>query len=390
MKIIFVVDTYYPRQDGVQAVTQYLAEGLAKKKHEVLILTSLKEGLQSREVHNNVSIERYMVNRNPYTLKFVGERKQISRKMKEYHADAIVFVSVGIWCFDWFKHELNQYSGKKVLYTHGFTIKESYSVWEKIREIRLCRQIVPLLMNVYAEAYWKQYKTSLLKDLVNFDRTIYLHENDDFFLYMKSLGLQNDVIIENAVENSFFERKAFTDSFVEEVVFINISSYVERKNQKLLIAAFYEANVPKSRLVLIGSKKTEYYDELLEFNNKLKEKYPDSDISVQILCGLPRDEIKEIYKKVHVYLSASNWEAMSISICEAAAAGLVIVSTAVGHAASIPGVQICKGQSEFTEKIKELSMNNELRRKCGRLAYEYAKKHYCISTKVNELEMILK
>ena len=131
MRIIFVVDTYFPRQDGVQAVTQYLAEGLARKKHEVLVLTSLKEGLRRREEKNKVIIERYKVKRNKYTLKFVGERKKISKRIKEYYADAIVFVAIGIWCFDWFKHELDQFSGKKILYTHGFAIKEKYGVKEK-------------------------------------------------------------------------------------------------------------------------------------------------------------------------------------------------------------------------------------------------------------------
>lgn len=389
MKIIFAVDTYYPRQDGVQTVTQYLAEGLAQKGHEVLILTSLKEGLLRKEVHNAVTIERYVVSRNQYTLHFVGERKKINKRMKDYDADAIIFVSIGIWCFDWFRHRLNRYLGKKILYTHGFDLREYYSVWGEIKEIRICRQIVPLIMNVYSEVYRKGYKERLFKSFKYFDKTVYLYEKDNLYLYMKQLGLRNDIIIGNAVEDSFFERRAFEDSSDTEVLFINISSYVERKNQKLLLAAFYEAAVPDSRLILIGSKETPYYNQLLEFNHELKSKYTDFDTKVEILCGLSRVQIKEIYKKAHVYLSASSWEAMSTSLCEAAAAGLAIISTDVGHAATIPGVQLCKEQNEFSEKMKELRLNSTLRKECGKLAYEYAEKHYRIQMKVDELENIL-
>ena len=43
MKIVFAVHTYYPERNGVQAVTQYLAEGLARRQHDVLVITEKKE-----------------------------------------------------------------------------------------------------------------------------------------------------------------------------------------------------------------------------------------------------------------------------------------------------------------------------------------------------------
>ena len=39
MKIVFTVHTYYPNKDGVQYVTQYLAEGLAKLGHDITVIT---------------------------------------------------------------------------------------------------------------------------------------------------------------------------------------------------------------------------------------------------------------------------------------------------------------------------------------------------------------
>lgn len=389
MRIIFVVDTYYPRQDGVQAVTQYLAEGLVRKGHELLIITSLKKGLKRAETHNGVTVERYEVHRNQYTMHFVGERRAIDRRIKEYCPDAIVFVSIGIWCFDWFRNRLNRYPGKKVLYTHGFTLKEKYSVIEELKKVRICRQMVPLLMNVYRELYWKLYKKDLAKQFHNYDKTVYLCEKESLFSYMKEQGIQNDVIIENAVEDSFFDIRAFEKKEDEIITFINVSSYIERKNQKLLLNAFYEAKVPNAKLILIGSKQTDYYRELLKENERLKQKHKEFKADVSILVNLSREQVKEIFKEAKVYLSASSWEAMSISVCEAAAAGLAIVSTDVGHVAMIPGAQICEKVNEFREAIMSLCFNPDVRADLGKEGYEYAWKHYRIQTKVDELEKIL-
>ena len=55
MKIIFTVHTYYPNSDGVQYVTQYLAEGLAKKGHEVTVLTVNSERTKEYK-HNGVNV----------------------------------------------------------------------------------------------------------------------------------------------------------------------------------------------------------------------------------------------------------------------------------------------------------------------------------------------
>ena len=39
MRILFTVNTYLPKHDGVQFVTKYLAEGLVKKGHIVDLIT---------------------------------------------------------------------------------------------------------------------------------------------------------------------------------------------------------------------------------------------------------------------------------------------------------------------------------------------------------------
>ena len=61
MNITFICDSYYPSKGGVQNVTKYLAEGLAKdKKNHVEILTL---GNHEEEKINNVEVKRWINNK---------------------------------------------------------------------------------------------------------------------------------------------------------------------------------------------------------------------------------------------------------------------------------------------------------------------------------------
>lgn len=57
MRILIAVHTYYPDKNGVQIVTEYIAEGLAKH-NDVLVVTNMKEGYKRSENFKNVNIKR--------------------------------------------------------------------------------------------------------------------------------------------------------------------------------------------------------------------------------------------------------------------------------------------------------------------------------------------
>ena len=63
MKIIITVNTYYPLKDGVQFVTQYHAENLAKRGHDVIVFTTNHDN-SSEEIYNGVKIIRFNVIKN--------------------------------------------------------------------------------------------------------------------------------------------------------------------------------------------------------------------------------------------------------------------------------------------------------------------------------------
>lgn len=59
MKILFVLENYYPHIGGVETLFKNLAEALSKEKHEVVILTTLKNASDTRvEKLDNITVYR--------------------------------------------------------------------------------------------------------------------------------------------------------------------------------------------------------------------------------------------------------------------------------------------------------------------------------------------
>lgn len=383
MKILFLTAAYWPAQDGVSVVTQYLAEGLAKH-HEVSVLATRRE-YPGEEEHEGVKIQRIEARRSMWTCTFQGEKKQARDYIEQYQPDMLIVVGIQTWCYDWFIKDLASLPGKKMLMTHGSSCLEEYRVWPKIKQIRVRRRILADLIDVNFERYWKKYQKALPVGMAKFEVVSYLFEGEDLYEYMKRCGLRNSMILENATQDFFFDRKAYLVDENKEIVFINVSTYEERKNQKMILRAYGEMAQPGTRLVLIGSRKTEYYQELLEIKREI-ESIDTFAGKIEIYVGIPREQVLEIYKSADIYVSASSWEAMSISLCEAAAGGLLILSTNVGHVSQIPGVQLFETEEELKGLMQEACRDTEKRRKCGRLSYEYAEENYRIQRKVDLLE----
>jgi glycosyltransferase involved in cell wall biosynthesis len=401
MKIMFLSGSYWPAQDGVAHVTEYLAEGLAKK-HEILMLTPFGKSKIASETYNGVQIERITAKRK-FSCNVVGDKATMFKRIDEYNPDVLVVIGIQNWGFDWTKGKLDRLPGRKVLMTHGSSCVGEYHVWNKVKQIRLRRQILADLLCVYMEWYWKRYRKSFPKYMAKYDLVTYLFDKEPLYLYLRKFFGENtasgntaphrispkkEIILENATEDIFFERKAYLVDCNKPIVFINVSNYEDRKNQKLILEAFYSADIPESQLVLIGSKANEYYNEISILNKQYFENTHRCG-RAELLVGISREEVLERYKEADVYISASKWEAMSISLCEAAAAGLTILTTDVGHASSIPGCRFFSTAQELAALMQDIYEQPSLREESGRKAYEYAEKNYRIQSKVDYLEQEL-
>ena len=94
MKILITCHSYFPKNDGVQFVTQYLAEGLVKRKHTVNIVTNMYPDKTDKyeETYNGVFIKRINV-KTKHTIHH-GDKSNYINYIKTIANDFDVMINV--------------------------------------------------------------------------------------------------------------------------------------------------------------------------------------------------------------------------------------------------------------------------------------------------------
>lgn len=392
MKIMFAAPTYWPSQEGVAHVTKYLAEGLANKGHEILVFTSSGNGgldpLPKQEIHEKVKIERMRVYVR-WPLKLKGRDKDSTRqkyyeKIVSWQPDVLIVVCTQTWTFDWLIPYLQKLQCAKVFYSHGYSAwKESYPIAEKLKHRNV--------LGVYEIWKMKRYYDKLKAILPKYDLAIYLSEKDNSYLYAQRYHLTNGMILENAIEDRFFdgdmrhtEKKEHSDG----IQFLYVANYNDNKNQQMLLQAYSMADIGKSRLVFVGFDENEY----LQMLQKQKRELLDQQKNKEVFFGirLPRNEIYDLYRDSDVFVCASKSESMSLVTCEAAATGMPIITTGVGITAQIDGTLLINTVEEMKAAIEQVYYNADERAERGCKSRQWIiSGNFKITDKVNVLEKAL-
>ncbi len=82
MKILFVIENYLPHIGGVEVVFRNLAEGLAKKGHDITIITHRPANAKTYEELNGVKINRINCLQSRYLFSFLAIPKAIAEARK--------------------------------------------------------------------------------------------------------------------------------------------------------------------------------------------------------------------------------------------------------------------------------------------------------------------
>lgn len=379
MKIIITVNTYYPLTDGVQAVTGYLAEGLASRGHEVIVVTTSQTNTLNEEKHNGVRILRWDI----HTIHALhrGDKRGYRQLILNLCSDADVLLNV---CTQTATTEvlfpiLNQIQCKKVLYMHGM---HSFR-WNSL-DLSSPSSI--------AHKCWNNLRWGLDylingKFLKQYDAVIQLHELDSATKFFKKhYGIDSE-IIENAADPVFFDGSYFKKN--EQPYAINVSNFDVRKNQEFILKAFYLSKLQKEDLglLLIGSRENEYLARLRQLKKDLDNKFGYR--RVRFLTNVPREKIADYVKGASLYLVGSKWEAFPISIIEGMAAGKTFISTNVGIVRYLPGGIITDTPAEMGYWISKLLKNESVLQKIGSAGQKYAQDNLTTEIKIRQLEKIL-
>ena len=157
-------------------------------------------------------------------------------------------------------------------------------------------------------------------------------------------GINNKIIVVgNRVNLKLFTPPKEQYSFNNNITFVSLGSFVERKGHFLLIELVKKLQYmyPNIKLVLIGG-------------GPLKEKYISltKDLkNFKFIDNIPQKEIVNILKKADIYLHPSYSEAVPRAIIEAMAMGLPIVASDAGMTSGL--IKIWKMVYYFTQEIKK-------------------------------------
>ncbi len=393
MRIMFAVPSYWPSQDGVATVTGYLAEGLAKRNHEVLIYTSAGNGglqiLPEQERHEGVMIERTRVYvRWPLQLRGRDDkstRKKYYEKVCDFAPDVLIVVCAQTWTLDWIIPYLDKLSCAKVFYSHGYSrLENEGQIWEQFRH----RNVLGMYEN------WKirRYYLKLHRTLEKFDLAVYLSELNNSYLYSEEHKLTNGKVLENAIEDIFLDEymiHAEESFFRQDIQYLYVANYNVNKNQDMLLKAFCMANIENAVLHLVGFEENDYLNMLRgHLGSWLPE---DSDKRVMFHVGLSREAIYELYRSADVFVCTSRSENCPIVHCEAAATGMAVISTDVGDVKLKDGIILADTIEQITEAMERLyNDRRELSERGSRLRRYMLERKCRIDDKVDWLENELK
>ncbi len=379
MKVLITVANYYPLKDGVQNVTQYLAEGLVRSGHSVTVVTAQGNGTNATETYNGVDIVR--VNIHTKGTLYFGKKKDYVDMIIDMcnKVDVMVNVATQTAMTDLMVPHIDEIKCKRVLYLHGIydfsyhqemdsaVLSAAYTAWKNVR--------------------WGIYYSTRGKYFKKYDRIIQLHELDYGNQFFKKKYHIESGIIENAADDAFFangpESKNNTGRYA-----ISVANYCKRKNQEFILKAFYLSKAGKDiSLVLIGSKRNKYYKRLLGIKKRLDKEYGER--KVQILCDVDKEKTIKYVREALVYLLGSTWEAYPVSIIESMAAGVPFISTDVGCVSHLPGGYVVNDYNEMASRIDLIVNDDKTRKSIGISGYKYALEHSRIQDKVNQFERML-
>lgn len=362
MKIAILVGAFPPKWlAGTEIATYNIAKHLAKRGHEVHVITTVDEGLPKECMEEGFHIHRI----TPWNMQFLGVASFWFKTfwiLKSINPD-IVHIQRIIY-------GISGFLAKKIL-------KKPYVVWGRGSEVYL------------PWAFKKPISTLVIK---NADAAIALTE--DMKRLMKEIYNRHIFVIPNGIDIERFKnisrediRKRLKITNKEKII-IFVGTLRRLKGVRYLIEAMkciIEKNT-NARLMLVGDG--EDREDLENLVKELNiEKY------VQFIGKVPNDKIPEYLKASDVFVLPSLSESFGIVNLEAMASGLPIVATNVG---GLPEI-VKDGENGFLveqknpEKIAEKALflleHDDLREKISKKNREKAK-GYSWETAVERLEEI--
>lgn len=179
-------------------------------------------------------------------------------------------------------------------------------------------------------------------------------------------------IVTSIINPVTFSKKRLDDVLSENIKFVSVARLTAIKNQKFLVDAFCKAHEKVKNIFLEIAGSGEEYDNL---DKQIKDNKAERYIK---LVGEVKD-VEGFLEDKDVFLLTSISEALPVSILEAMAMGLPIISSNVGGISEIVtdnGILFESGDEEqFINSVLLLATDKEQRKKMACKSLNYATKY---------------
>lgn len=309
------------------------------------------------------------LNNNEFKVKIFAldkpKENQFTQILKDNNIEFIFIRCVGNFIKNYraFSKQIKEF-GPSLVHTHmDFTYG---TLWARLNSVPFVYTIHSQPYRIFCNKKYKYFLKSVLskRDIITAVSPIINKELVDI-LSLKSkqvVTIFNPVTVENPVIRN---KKG------EEIIFTNVARFHKVKNHPLLLKSFalLLKDFPNARLKLAGDG---------ENRNQLENLANDLGITQNVDFLGNVSNVPELLKKSDVFVLSSDTEAMPISVLEAMAQSLPIVSTNVGGVPDIVtnnGMLVKKGSDiELSKAMLTLALDSDLRRKYGANSYDNVQK----------------
>lgn len=151
---------------------------------------------------------------------------------------------------------------------------------------------------------------------INIAPSKYLYDN------FKKKGFENLIYIPNTIElsNYPFEEKKYD---FPSLLWVRSFSKIYNPLMALKVFELVKQKYPNATLTMVGPRKDESNEEAIQYSEK-------NNLNVEFTGKLTKKEWIELSKKTNVFINTTHFDNTPISVIEAMALGLPVVSTNVG------------------------------------------------------------
>lgn len=173
----------------------------------------------------------------------------------------------------------------------------------------------------------------------------------------------------------------------DDVLFVCVARFASQKNHALLLKAFAKgpASDCKAHLVLVGEG---------ILREEMEEQAKNLGLARQAHFLGVRDDIPDVLGAMDVFVLSSDWEGNPLSVMEAMASGLPVVSTAAGGVANLvenakEGFIVEPGDAQgLADSMAFLLRDRKARQSFGMAAARRAKENFDVSGMVHAYEKL--